>query len=248
MMKKKNETMRKTIIFLLCTMCMVSCTNWQEKYNAELSEVSEPIKAKYEFVKAKMKEAMRKRKCIRYEDAKKIPFSTLMRIIELSQEKTHGSSEWPDDVWFVYATDSVIHSDEFGTENILEAYRYSFERKIRDKSDYEYSLETFNEEVLPKFQNVKYLVVISDSVLVVPQMDYSDQSYEIGYYLDNVTIYDLENMVEVHNLTVVSKNSDRVYFREKDNGTLINPSGTLKKDLNYNRENTIIAKVNETLH
>ena len=74
-------------------------------------------------------------------------------------------------------------------------------------------MKVFQEDVLQKYQEARYLVVVSDSIYVKPYY-MKNKEFITGSYLDKVTIYDLNTLEKKQELLVFSRNSQGMMVSE----------------------------------
>ena len=230
-------TMKNTInlaLILLCTMCMVSCTNWQEKYDTDLALSTQCINEKVEFIKEKAAQANNEGKV--YEPEDDIPLETIMEIALLAPDTIPESTLCPENVFL------SLDLSQDNSENILNTYEESFAQTIKSKEDYEYFIYLFDHDVVERLQNIKYFVVVEPLCRLNPSLN-KQESFDIGYIMDNVTIYDIDTGEKVKEIKVVSRNSETLtkWIKEQDKSDF--SMDDLMRNLEWNRRDIVINEV-----
>lgn len=204
----------KYLTILLCTLFMTSCVDWQKKYDKDLAEAAQPIKEKHEFVKAKYREACANHHCRIYNSMADLPNDTLTNVffdILFWENDDYPSEQQPPlpDVLFVFSDKT-----ETETDALSRSYAGASQRKVIRRHDYKNYMNEFQGDVLQKYQDARYLVVVSDSILVKPDF-VKDKEFITGSYLDKVTIYDLNTFEKKKEFMVLSRNTQHIMVNEE---------------------------------
>lgn len=225
-------------LLLLCTMCMVSCTNWQEKYDADIADLAQRADKQYEFVKEKLEEADLNGKV--YSSGEDLPLEVALSFVLLAPDTLPYTMECPSDILL-----SLNFVNE-NSDNLLYNYDEYISRTVKNKDDYEYCLRHFEHDVVKRLLDAKYLVVVEPLHTLKPAMSDGD-SFEMGYILDKVSIYDMATSEKVKELEVISRSSESLSEWVSDRKLSHFDNDKLMSNLQKNRKNVVLDKVLKAL-
>ncbi|WP_298421692.1 hypothetical protein [uncultured Kordia sp.] len=87
---------------------------------------------------------------------------------------------------------------------------------------------------LKTLQDIEYVVLIDDVLLIPPVIDYEQEGYSSGYVVSHVYTYEVETFEKVEQMMVIASNGDQIEYRTYSdkvsaNTTIINKK--LREDL-----------------
>ena len=227
-------------LLLLCTMCMVSCTNWQEKYDTDLADLARRVDKQYEFVKEKIEQSDLEGEV--YSSADDLPLESALAFMLLAPDTLPESMECPDHVLL-----SLDFLDQ-NSENLLYTYDEYFTETVKNKSQYESKLRHFEHDVAKRLVDAKYLVVVEPVCTLKPSKS-GEKSFEMGYILDKVSIYDMTTSEKIKEFEAVSRNSETLskWVREDRQSYSYFDNDELMANLQKQRKNVVLDKVLKAL-
>jgi len=170
----------------------------------------EPVKEKYEFLVDKQAESLEDYHCTVYEDKSDMELTTLIMLMAteiVSSWQLVGS--WPDTV-------AVLHNPKMkckgvGNDRItqlMDTYEKYFgepQAEINSKTEMNNALGEFDKEFLEPLNQLTYLVMIRDSILIEPK--FTKDGFQFGIDYVKADFYDLKSLEKTESLPFVGESS-----------------------------------------
>lgn len=214
---KSSKTL---LVGLLLSIALTSCNNskWQDEYNKELTAAFQPIQEKYEFIKEMLEDCEIYDDCIKYDSIEEVSETDVSEIIKYLPDSLSENADWPSDVLVLHKGVNSGLGLEIG-ENLgqikqaIDCCEASFSNKIGTRYKMKKQLNIFNSSVVRPISRFNYVVLLKDVIYVRPRQVEKNHSFSGGYLLDEVEVYELNNMETVDSFFMASENSEQVSVR-----------------------------------
>ncbi len=219
-------------------------TDWEAKYIENAKDVIAPIKEKYEFAQAFYQKSKENNdSCIVVNKVEDLSYGQKAILKKHIEEEDSIVGYHSDECILIHNCPSggkgFSSHEYFGLEK-LELYEAFSGQKI-DVNEFNFNvlISKLKQEVAT-FEKAKYLVVVTDKILVMPGR--VTNFFYTGYVLSNVKIYNLKTRELIETIDVLSTNGEKVEVKEIEGMTKFEEYG-LVDDLYIHHKYNIINKV-----
>jgi len=207
-------------IVSILTFSLVSCVDWQEEYNKKIAEAAEPIQDRFEFLEEMHHKMNVEGKCAIHDQDDNLSVDEVVLISKYNPKEIVAQVSNPEE-WIVFHTpDSLgyhMGDDGFLIKDKYNSYYRFVTDTVTSKDQLESKLRWFNEDVVEPIKTAKYLLVVSDEILIKPEVKYKEkygfksreyEGFTGGYVLANVIVYGLSSKQQIDSYKVAAKNSE----------------------------------------
>jgi len=172
-----------------------------------------PVQGKYDFLWEMYDGIETNKTCVEYTDARKLTASELQKLatsmIDCSEK------EDKPEYWIMHSPSTLgrnlgrydIFEDNYGN------YSFWVNQVVASESDMNECLEFFNKDIVEPLETAKYLLLVTDKLLVMPKIKITQSEWgEFGYVLSHVDVYDINTTKMVDSFDVAARNSDELFF------------------------------------
>lgn len=237
---KKTKFFTKLILLVLC---LNSCTtDWKAEYLKKLKEAAQPIQEKVEFINTTQKGLAEYTNGNVYEKIERVPSDVVKQIVNaLSLDS--AANLHPDEFVVLNIPDSSgYHVNDRAFFNYDDDYygeEYSYYRffnddgilNYMDEDNLSYNIQLFEDNIKKPLEAVKFLLVIKDKVLVKPHCPVYGDSFDSGYVLSEVQVFDVATRQLIDTFDVAAENTENVQISIDDIGFTKDGDRTLLKNL-----------------
>lgn len=204
------------LLLLLLAGILAGCTDYQAEYKKQLQEAFAPVKDKYEFAQNLYKNIGENLNCITTNDLNSLSKEQQAMLSKVTNINDNSEQIYHPEDWIIFHNKAKGGSDigeystyDFFKENTYPSYdHFVNDSTIKKKDNMESALRLFKSQFVDKIKDFKYLIVVTDKILVKPQI--FEDGFIKGCILSNVKIYDLNTKQECGSFDVVSENGDIV--------------------------------------
>lgn len=200
---------------------LASCTDWQAEYKKQINEAFAPVKDKYEFAESIYKGLDQNYDCVTTNSLNNLSKDQQAMLLNYNDNRDSDAEQiYHPENWLIFHNSAkkglgfnfglFDSSYSYFEENSRGSYYYFLnDSTIKKKEDIERPLDIFKFSIVDKFINFKYLLVVTDKILVLPTIT-GNGIFRPGFVLSSVKLYDFNSKQEIGTFEVVSTNSDNV--------------------------------------
>lgn len=223
---KRLSYVRRLLPVALVLGLFTGCTDWPAEYLKKLDEAYAPVKDKYEFAE-KIYHSLDTTNAEPLTSFDRLTDAQSKRITVVYAENADSIEQYHPDQWMVLNNNIEISYYEIFDDSFFMKDLYSFKSfyDLEDESDahaikegwfdkdyMEQKLSEFEEKFLNPVTNFKYLIVLTNEIVIEPEVELFKDSFESGLILAKAQVYDLTSKREIDNFDVIATNSETVGY------------------------------------
>jgi len=224
---KRLIYLRKLLPVALVLGLFAGCTDWPSEYLKKLDEAYAPVKDKYEFAE-KIYHSLDTTNAEPLTSMDRLTDAQRKKIRAVYAENADSIDQYHPDQWMVLNNNIKvsdyyeIFDDSFfekGRYNLKSYYdlenesdAYAIKEGWFDKDRMELKLSGFEEHFLNPITNFKYLIVLTNEIVIEPEVELFKNSFESGLILARAQVYDLTSKRKIDNFDVIATNSATIGY------------------------------------